>query len=332
MTPELLIERWEDLSSTPCPSGVDRRLLSLAAPVDIYACVFWPGGGYGLLIEGDGAERPADERLAKCRGVRVIHRVDDGPPPRTHMQIALEDRRFVGIFAVLCADLVERAAGETTPASALKTCLNRLSLWQALFERVPAEGLSEEAQRGLFGELAILETMLLQTLDPIEAISAWTGPEPKNQDFIHSGSAIEVKSSLAKRHSRLVISNEKQLDETPHQTLFLAHVRLDESASQGETLPALVKKLRDLLSEDAPAFRLFDDRLMAGGYLDVHARLYGSSWKVSSIRYYTVEGDFPRLTEANLPAGVGDIRYSIVADDLGAFEVDRDVVVTSLGG
>jgi hypothetical protein len=178
-----------------------------------------------------------------------------------------------------------------------------------------------------------LEAILLNALDRLGGVTAWTGPEPKNQDFIHGGLALEVKTSLAKRHSRLTISNEKQLDERPHERLFLTHIRLDESVSQGMTLPGMVARCRTQLESDPVAARLFDDRLMAGGYLDIHAALYAeNSWKPTSIRMFAVAGDFPRLTEVNLPLGVGDIHYSIIADDLGPYEVDLEEVISALKG
>jgi hypothetical protein len=40
---------------------------------------------------------------------------------------------------------------------------------------------------------------------------------------------------------------------------------------------------------------------------------------------------FPRLTERSLPSGVGDIRYSIIADDLTGYEVSADFIATKLG-
>lgn len=332
MTPADLLELWEELAgSPPASSGMDRRLLAVDAPVDVYAAVFWPSGRRGLLVEGASVERPADGRIPKCRGVRMVHQIMSTDPPKTAIQISLEEARLTDIFGVLCTDLVDLSQKGSSPAATLRSCLDRVAMWQALFERIPAEGLSEEEQRGLFGELVTFEQLLVKALERLDAVTAWTGPEPKNQDFIHGGIAVEVKTSLAKRHSRLTISNEKQLDERPHEKLFLAHVRLDESASHGETLPDMIGRCRAIVKDDPVAAQLFDHRLMAGGYLDVHAPLYSAnSWKASSVRFFRVEGSFPRLTEANLPAGVGDISYSIVADDLGSYEATADEVIAEL--
>ena len=334
MTPRDLVELWQQIAGEPPGStGLDRRLLDLDAPVSLYACVFWPSGRCGLLIEGDTAQRLADGRIPRCRGVKLVHNVVSTSPPKTVVQIMLEDARLRDIFAVLCADLVQVARHERSASEAMRQCIDRLAMWQGLFERIPPQGLSEEEQRGLFGELVVLQEIVLLALDALDAVTAWTGPEPRNQDFIHRGLALEVKASLAKRHSRLTISNEKQLDERPHEQLFLAYVRLDESVSQGVTLPDMVERCRAQLENDLAAARLFDDRLMAGGYLDIHAELYSqNSWKPDCPRLFRVAGDFPRLTEANLPPGVGDIRYSIIADDLGSYEVDSGKVISELKG
>jgi hypothetical protein len=326
MTPERLIEAWRNLGEEPAhPAGMQRVRLDTEAAADVFACIFWPSGRPGLLIEGNGAYRPADNRIPTCRGVRTVHEIIGVPVERTVLRVMLEDDRLLDIFAVLSADLINAAIGESTVSAALRRCIDRICLWQGLFERVPAEGLSEERQRGLMGELLILESLLIPRLDAVAAVSAWVGPDPAHQDFIHGGTAIEVKTSLAKRHARIIIANEKQLDERPHSALVLAHLRLDESATLGESLPVVVSRLRQLLSADPAAARLFDDQLMLGGFLDVHAPIYVlNRWRLSSSRFFRVDGEFPRLTEADLPAGVGDIHYSIIADDLGPFEITSD--------
>ena len=326
MTPQSMHEAWQNLGQEPTQqAGIQRLRLDTEAAADLFACVFWPSGRLGLLVEGDGAYRPAGDRIPICRGVHIVHEVAAGPPQRTILRVILEDKRLVDIFAVLSADLIAMAAAEATVAGALRRCIDRICLWQGLFECVPVEGLSDERQRGMVGELLVLETLLLPRLDGLAAVLAWVGPDPSHQDFIHGATAIEVKTSLAKRHARIVVASEKQLDERPHGALVLAHLHFDESASLGESLPEVVGRLRATLATDSAASRQFDDRLLLGGYFDVHSPLYlPNRWRLSSARYFHVQGDFPRLTGANLPLGVGDIRYSIIADDLGPFEISAE--------
>ena len=329
MTPVDLLATWTRLSeASPSPAGMQRVRLDTEASADIFACIFWPSRRPGLLVEGEGRHSPAGGRIPTCRGVRMVHEISDGPQPRTVLRIVLEDESLSDIFAVMSADLVTATAAQKSTSHALRRCIDRLCMWQGLFERIPAEGMSEERQRGMLGEILVLETLLLPRLGRLPAIQAWTGPDPAHQDFIREGLAIEVKTSLAKRHAHIQIANEKQLDERPHEVLVLALLRLDESAKRGESLPMAVERLRGLVKDDPAAAQALEHRLADGGYLDVHAPLYvRNRWQCSGRRYFRVEGDFPRLTEANLPAGVGDIRYSIIADDLGDHEiVEKDVV------
>lgn len=257
----------------------------------------------------------------------MVHEVFDGSPPRTVLRIILEDESLSDIFAVMSADLVTATAAQNSTPRALRRCIDRLCMWQGLFERIPVEGLSVEKQRGMLGEILVLESLLLPRLNRLLAIEAWKGPDPGHQDFIREGLAIEVKTSLAKRHARIQIANEKQLDERPHEVLLVALLRLDESATRGDSLPMAVERLRGLVRDDPVAAQALENRLADGGYLDVHAPLYvRNRWQCSGRRYFRVEGDFPRLTEANLPAGVGDIRYSIIADDLGDYEIAEEDV------
>jgi hypothetical protein len=259
----------------------------------------------------------------------MVHEVTE--EPRTILRIVLEDDRLLEIFAVLSADLVNAVSSETTLDKALRCCIARLAMWQGLFERLPAEGLSEERQRGLLGELMILESMLLPNLDALAAIEAWAGPDAKHQDYIVAGLAIEVKTSLAKRHARIMITNEKQLDERPHEHLVLAYLQLDESITKGVSLPMVVERVRKLIAAHTAAAAAFDDRLLLGGYLDVHVPLYQRSrWRVADPKFFRVTGTFPRLTEANLPPGIGDIQYSIMADSLGSYEIMAEDVVRLL--
>ena len=333
MSPSELIALWENLASGPrSAAGFDRRRVYPDSATDLFACVFWPSGDRGLMVEGGDDIEQIQRRVPKCRGVGVTLTTAFGDESKASIRIALEDDRLIEIFAVLAADLLAATSREKQASSGLRQALDRFAMWQGLLDRLPAEGLPPDLQRGLFGELAVMEAIHLPILGPLEAVLSWAGPDSANQDFTTSGTAIEVKSSLAKRHSRLPIANEKQLDEEPFSHLFLAHVRLDESAAHGTSLPDLVQRMRIAVGTDPVAAVELEPRLLKYGYLAVHEPLYASpKYLVASLRLFEVKGSFPRLTEHNLPPGVGDIRYSIVADDLSAYEVVKEQCLRSPG-
>lgn len=328
MSPDELVDLWNSLGEEAAATGMTRRRLETDASVDLFACIFWPAGRPGLLIEGDGEQHPPTERIPACRGVKVVHEVVSSSTPRTVLQVALEDDRLREIFSILSADLIDAIRLEQDAENALRRCIERLSMWQGLFERVPADGLSEEAQRGLFGELTVLEGLCLTEMDPFEAVTTWAGPAAAHQDFIIRDAAIEVKTALSKRHSRVMVANERQLDERAHRVLLLAFVRLQRSNARGLSLPTLVAQIRTQLKTDIAAGQEFDRRLAQSGYLELHAPLYApNSYRVTDLKFYQVHAEFPRLTEANLPAGVGDIRYTIIPDNLSDYELTREAAV-----
>jgi hypothetical protein len=203
-------------------------------------------------------------------------------------------------------------------------------MWHGLFDRLSVDGLSEEGQRGLFGELLVLERILFSALPLDRAVASWCGPDRRHQDFEVQGIAIEVKTSIAKRPTRLRIANEKQLDDGTLDRLFLAGVRLDRSG-KGISLNELVERVSDL-TRSKPDVRIeFENKLKEAGYLKVHEPFYRENrYVVKAINLYEVGGDFPRLIEANLPPGIVDVTYCVIAENLGPFSVSPEVVATAL--
>ena len=81
----------------------------------------------------------------------------------------------------------------------------------------------------------------------------------------------------------------------------------------------LVQSLRMAFESTASASTEFALRLAEAGYTD--AEEYGRTWyHVTNVRSYRVRDDFPRLTRAVVPSGVGDGTYTIALDACAPFE------------
>jgi hypothetical protein len=212
------------------------------------------------------------------------------------------------------------------PASVL---LNRMSLWQRLFEEMTIDGLSLEAQRGLFAELQFLSGTLLLELSPVEAVSAWQAPTRKSKDFAHNSVAIEVKSRLKKGAAKVRISSENQLDEAGYD-LFLAVTALDPETGGGESLPELVDRLRQYLTVSGIAMTMFDDQLIGAGYLDIHRPKYEGTSYVPVTTLFKVAAGFPRVLPIDLPAGVSHINYDLDLATAASFVVSPSVLADAL--
>ena len=204
----------------------------------------------------------------------------------------------------------------------------RFEHWRQMLQSLADSGLTPESRRGLFGELTFLRDYLLAILPADEAVRAWTGPTAAHQDFQLPGAAIEVKTSSGKEPQTLVISNERELDDTGMARLILAHFSLDERrGGNGESLNAIVDRTRDLVTDARRHEDVLDDLLVRAGYLQQQRELYDEPrYTVRKQRFWHVTGDFPRITEADLRPGVGDCstasptagleQYAMTAEDV----------------
>ena len=100
------------------------------------------------------------------------------------------------------------------------------------------------------------------------------------------------------------------------------------------TLPAMVESMRTTLTKVVPGAReLFEDALLAAGYLDSHAPRYsGRGYTIRAAHWFRVRGKFPRLVEAALPVGVGDTNYALSLAACEPFTIKPAQVLATLAG
>ena len=84
--------------------------------------------------------------------------------------------------------------------------------WQRFLDELPAGGLTEQSQQGLFAELWFLQRGDAAGDWSRKAVRAWAGPKQLGKGLSVGGLAFEVKASSAKQHARFTISSELQLD------------------------------------------------------------------------------------------------------------------------
>jgi len=261
---------------------------------------------------------------------RVI--LADKPPDYLTIQLVLTDPQYKDIFVTLVQDIVDHISPIVNEREAFEAFIVRLRRWQTFLEKHGNEGLSDIAQRGLFGELWCLKHLLLPNIGLQQGVYSWTGPEGTPQDFQLAGCNLEVKTTITKQPQKLEIASERQLDDAGIANLILLHISLSISREQGIKLPVLVDEIRTALSS-APLIKAeFDTLLFEVGYLDIHEALYMTKgYIVRECDYYKVENGFPRITEAGLLNGIGDVRYSINISACQNFLVDEGMVISLIG-
>lgn len=318
-----LLKLWAELAGDRREGGQEvRRRIATDAAVDIFAIHSTVANAPGLVISTTTSKALSVGSLKPCRGIGIkTHSAKSGEVHKASLTVVLEDPTLTSVFAVLCEDLVAAILDQHEAESAYMQGVSRLVRWLLMFDRLPTEGLSREKRLGLFGEMHVM-ALLAGMTTPAYAADAWKGWNAAHQDFRLGGIGVEVKASSAKLHARIHIANEKQLDEQPWDKLVLSFVQVDLNIPDGQTLPEIIKAIRDGLEEHAGARHEFNMHLLEYGYVDAQSHLYeDETYTIRKVTFFEVHGDFPRLTNDRLPVGVGDITYTVVASDLEPYKI-----------
>ena len=326
--------QWADLERVaPRLPGHLRRRIPIRGPVDVYLALEEPTGCRMMVLA---FEDPVDISPLHELNPKGLD-VGDAPFPLQDagpsVSISARSVDFNEIFALLADDVISAADGLETAQEVVDAVALRLGMWQRFLQRATPDGLSAEEQAGLFGELWFLLEKLAPRLGAEAALGAWRGPLGGIQDFQAGSWAVEVKTSRQLAPASVRIANERQLQSDGLDLLALLIVALEQRSGGSSTLNEAVAGARTLVAGTPEVARVLEDMLLSAGYVDEHARRYqGTSYTVRWTLCALVQTGFPRLTEADLPPGVGDVSYSLSLDACKAFGLDLDELIERLGG
>lgn len=313
ITPESL---WQEMEADPTPGeGWLTRRLAPHRPAQLFCALKRPENLPGLLLEVETRALPVGEEPPATRGFALrIERLTPGPQGSVRLSLTLLEPHWREVFSALVKDVAAAVLPQLTQLRQVKALYERLHLWRRFMEKWGPEGLTLEAQLGLFAELVALELICLPHLNALEAVQRWQGPAGGLHDFVLPGGALEVKGTSRLPVTEFEVHHLGQLDETGLARLALLLVSLEAGpAVAGKTLPERIERLRVRLAADSQeAAALFDDHLLTVGYLDEQSRRYQSRrYIVRDVFYFEVKEGFPRLRVADVPSGVVDCQYVV---------------------
>lgn len=257
-----------------------------------------------------------------------LARMDDG---NDALDLFLRDPSMRDIFLSVCVDLMDTAEKSGADgAAALNAVIARIGEWQRLLKIPRGDLMSKEAQIGLWGELRVLRDLFLAYLPVAVAAEAWSGPCGGEQDFSLAGLTLaEVKTQSAASDRMVKISSADQLDGGSG-VLFLVHQTIAPSP-QGITLQGMVNAVRDDVRGDIAAFGRVGRSLREYGFAD--RKDYDEApFCLSRRKIYRVDGNFPCITRAQIPAGVSDVRYDIDISACEPFIAEEKTVTERIAG
>lgn len=247
----------------------------------------------------------------------TIGRREDG---RWALSMSLRQRSLNAQFAALCDRVVQAGLACRRGDDACSFLLIQVARWHRMLALGISGLLSEEEQRGLIGEISVLQAAVA-TFGAKAATAGWVGPDDAPQDFVLPSIRVEVKTVIA--GSPLVkISSLLQLD-VPDGSLCLALVELVQcpSGTGGVSLRGCVEGMRLVLRDDIGAMERFEDRLSVACYEDRDE--YASiEYRVARMRWFHVTGSFPKLARSLTPLPIADAKYELLVSAIARHEVN----------
>jgi hypothetical protein len=226
------------------------------------------------------------------------------------LNIYLLDNDLKDIFALFIQNVLEDITRSVTENEALTTTLNVISKWKKLFDKINFNGLSIEQQKGLIGELLFLNYLLDNQKLSSSVLSAWTGSNFEDKDFIFGSVGIEIKLTSSK-YPKIKITNERQLDTQNLSDLFLILYTTEEVKENGFSLNSLTDQTRQKISANLDELKFFNERLLLLGYFEEDREHYNKMYSLKRTYGFAVTSDFPKIVKSQLPLGIYNTSYFI---------------------
>ena len=273
-----IIELWSSLKSL-ATIGVVKKLYDTSLPIQVYATYSYPDDIVGIAVSFSKEFKIDISSLSNLSELRIRQLLDASMPGQKMLHVQLMRNENQRVFAALCEDLITTLKPLSSTKEMAQEVVNQLHRWKDLFGKLKFEGLSKEEQQGLYGELVFLRKLLNRSSNDtyVSTLQLWTG----------------VDNSLVAH-------------------LFVYHLVLEVSKTNGESLPMIVSEIKALLSGNVPALCIFEEKLIEAKYISCHESLYAERfYKKRSEKYYKVLADFPRIMENDLRNGVSNVVYVI---------------------
>jgi hypothetical protein len=305
------------------------RRLDLERETGLRLSCCFPEKMWELLIEVESESFKRDFPIPKWKGMGFYILQLDVPAPNTwHICLQLNTPEHREVFVNVCSDLAEELIAIESTEQRKFTLLDFIDRWSRFFELYSQQAMSEERQRGLWGELWWMRRLLFNGFNKVKIVDSWKGCECGYYDFDMDGNAVEVKTTISKEPRKVKISNERQLDDKGLRSLCLLVLSLSQSGGDGDTLPELINSVKEALSSDALCLRKLERGLHEAGYIKAHEQFYDASYSVRNEELLKIGPGFPRITQ--LPYGIGDLQYSLLVGSCSSYIIDTEKYLNDL--
>ncbi len=320
------VDPWEDITPPTQTTSASARRVDPSMRWDMFWALDADRKCLLMLRHARGANLPT--RLPKLQGLQVESR---SPDTDSHdlLVIRLMDGDQRELFHRLCLDIVTATGLAQTEEEAIERFLTRTWRWHRLLKGGRDGRLDDEEQKGLLGELRVLQEHLFPAIGVSKSVRCWSGPLGTPKDFEIGRVCIEAKARRGAAVPYVAISSEHQLDSTSVDTLFLYVLEVATAAGNTRTTVTIseaVDAVRRVIVDHALAVAdLFEERLAAIGFdrLDDYSDRH---WIMGAEHLFEVREGFPRITPSMFTSGVSHVRYSIALTECEPFRTGSEIL------
>lgn len=248
---------------------------------------------------------------------------NDSKQAKYYCVFILKQKSEWELFYRLCEDLIGISYNSKDEKQLVMKLQNRLIRWQELFKKDQKNKLTVEKQMGLFSELSFLLSYVIPKIGIKSALMAWVGHDGDKQDFVFENSVVEVKSYSTTKGEKIIISSKEQLFSNK-QSLYLATYSLSKS-TKGKKISNLIDDVRNIMTYENQEELMvsFDKQLWEAGYSSL---IYKDedliSFNLDDVKFYIINGNFPRLTPQGIPSEIIALQYKIDMSNLSNYLID----------
>lgn len=228
------------------------------------------------------------------------------------LNFILQNDKYIEMFTNLCLDLIN--SSRNVKENGALFLYDRFSMWRDMLTKLKDPTLSDNAVKGLLGELYFLKNVLAKKYGYKAALKSWIGQEQSKQDFVLDDSWYEIKSTSSGSES-VIISSIEQLDTNYDGKLVILYLdKTSETYNERLSLNKYIDEIKKEIS-DNQLIDIFDGHLLSAGYF--YSKKYDKlCFKYSGSNVYKVNDSFPCLRKNKTPASVSDVTYRLLISEI----------------
>lgn len=299
---EMLQTEWEYIRKSH-KSGLETKKLPASFNKEI-RLGFDDDSCYHILCELDKSAKNKDT-VEMAKGLKIgINEFETKGQQKKYFVISCSEENFE-VFVIFADEFLKLIDLKGAEGAFYQTFKEWKKFWMG--KRPP---LSLEEQRGLFGEIYVLDK--LHDLTEGTILEAWKGPLNGLHDFESDRMNLEIKTTT-REPPVIRVSLIEQLTPLKSKNFFLIVVQMAGQDS-GMSLVNLIENVRERISVDESNLKTYEDKLKRARYQKQHELYYGTKFSIRNVLFCPIDDDSPVLRSeiiGRVPGTVTRIGYDL---------------------